>query len=259
MTLCNYVQVNLIHKRNMDVLVAYKCTICKDYLYDPQLFQCCKKSCCKPCILPLENKSKCPCCGVQQFDYESDEKTKEALALRKFQLSNERKCANKCGWKGIINNYGSHLNIDPPDDKWLEGCPQVKVQCIYCRDESNTRQELKSEVEETFPLSKSEDVYQITKSASDKWKLIGRALRLGDAAIEEIKSQCERDGVERCYCKLIEKWIESTQNANWCKLIGAFRHHSVKLEKLAKDVEKSKRNKYTCMFNVNFKQSIILS
>ena len=228
----------------VDVLAPLKCTICNNHLHDPQMFECCKKTCCKTCILALDDKRKCPCCGVPRFKYYPDEKT--ASKANRFQ--GKRECANKCGWKGSVNDYGSHLNIDPPDNKWLEGCPKVKVQCIYCRDENNTRQELKSKLEEEFPPSKSEDVYQITKSASNKWNRIGCALGLGDTTIEEIKSQCERNGVEQCYCKLVEKWIES-RNANWCKLIGVFRHQSVKLEKLAKDLERSKINKQSCMFN----------
>lgn len=200
----------------VDVFSALRCKICNDNLDDPHKFECCKTTCCKTCILAVDDKSKCPFCGQSQFKYYPDEDTKKILA-KNFPFVRREK-----------------------NDNWLEGPPEAQVQCIYCRDEIHSRKKLKDRVETPFLPSKLEDVFQITKSASDKWNQIGCALGLDEATIEGIKSQCERDGVERCYCKLIEKWIKSTRNANWCKLIGAFRHHSVKLEELAKDVEKSK-------------------
>ena len=211
------------------------CSICNYILREPHAVSCCQQTFCKTCILTLkDSKKKCPGCHKKEFEFTLCEDLNKVLG--QFEVH----CSNKCGWKGPLKDHDNHMNLNPPDDKRLEGCGKVKVKCIYCGEESHPRHILLTKVEAVFSAPKWNDVSKITISASEKWNQIGVALEMDSTTMEEIKSEYEAEGIHTCYCKLIKKWIESSESANWSKLLTAFKAPSVKLETLFRDVERSK-------------------
>lgn len=89
------------------------------------------------------------------------------------------------------------------------------------------------------------DLYDhVVPKAAGKWKELGAQL-LGDdclgtlAAIEE---NCPRDA-ERCCKRVLEKWLETKNNANWDQLIQALESPSVQLNYLSSQINKSLETK----------------
>ena len=151
-------------------------------------------------------------------------------------------CKNRCGWKGPLGEHDRHLNIDPADDQWLNGCPTVTVTCIHCK-KWNTFQSKRSffltnqYLEKTFSISKLDAIYKITIEVQNLWHEVGVALGLKKAKLKTIGQRCSDDSSR--YQELIKEWIQSSNGANWRKLLCAFKSSNVQAAALSKKVERS--------------------
>ena len=104
-----------------------KCHVCELIPREAYTVNCCERNYCKDCISSLEqNYSTCPGCN-QRIMYRTNDKYNNVI--RQFEVY----CKNRCGWKGPLGEHDSHLNIDPTDDEWLNGCPMITVTCIHCK------------------------------------------------------------------------------------------------------------------------------
>ena len=55
--------------------------------------------------------------------------------LRQKLLESEVYCSNKdsgCVWVGELGKLDEHLNLNPPPDKYLEGCYHIEIHCPHC-------------------------------------------------------------------------------------------------------------------------------
>ena len=212
--------------------------MCHRYLRDPQTVSCCKQNFCKICIEQVkEHKAGCPSCS-------------EALIYRpyvefnKVLLQFKVHCTHKCGWSGPLNEHDDHMNIDPSDDKWLEGCPMVEVQCIYCKMEHKHRQHYLQCLEIKFSLSELSCVYDITciDEVCSKWEVIGEELSLRGSKLQTIKQAYGKNDQKDAYQEMLKQWIKSTNLPNWRKLLNAFREPTVNLHELAGNIEQGNLN-----------------
>jgi predicted DNA binding CopG/RHH family protein len=134
------------------------------------------------------------------------------------------------------------LNIDPPDDKWLNGCPTVTVTCIHCKKwnifKRNRRFFLTDQyLDSTFNTSKRDAIYKITIEVKHLWHEVGVALGLEEEKLKAIEQRCSDDSLR--YQELLKEWIESWNGANWKKLLCAFRSSNVQAVPLSNKVERS--------------------
>ena len=185
-----------------------KCTICSFILREPHSVNCCKQNFCKSCIEDIKKHHKsCPSCNRSDFVHYHNKDLHEVL------LQFEVYCTNKCGWKGILKVHDDHLNINPQDEIWLEGCLKVEVQCIHCRSEVKCRQAWLKHLQKVFDPSKVENIYTLTNDkVHTKWIHIGDELKLDNSTLEEIRQKNKK--TQDCYIELLQKWIESTGTAN---------------------------------------------
>lgn len=237
-----------------------KCGICNHIPREPHTVTCCNENFCKSCIENVEQKwpwrGRCPRCGKSNFGHTLNK------GYQKVLLELEVFCTNKCGMKFPLKYQDGHLNISPPKHRWLEGCPLVKIRCIYCNDETKIREVLVRQVVDTFTLKKLEDVYKTTISASSKWNQIGHELDIDSDILREIEMEdsqqqppdenCEEGGQQnttehmgreqKCYKQMLEIWLQSNESANWINLIEAFQQEAVQEKLLALKVGKGNIN-----------------
>ena len=211
-----------------------KCTICKFILREPHTVGCCEQNFCKNCISEVkQNHGNCPSCTRPDFVHSPNKDLYEVL------LQFEVYCTNVCGWKGLLKVHDRHLNINPPNEKWLEGCTKVEVQCIYCKSEVKRRQDLLKYLEKVLDQSKVEAIITITsEKVHTKWIHLGDELSLDSSTIDEIRQK--NKNTQDCYIELLQKWITTTGTANWLKLLQALRNPAVGFKTLSMDVERSK-------------------
>ena len=229
------------YTRREQLLIAFKCHLCNYILHDPHTVSCCKENFCKSCIMKVkEDHGRCPKCGSlpQAYAHFPNQMLHEVI------LQFEVYCMNKCSWKGVLKEHNIHLNINPSDQTWLEGCGLVQVECIHCKLEIHERSRLRYCL-----MCKIEiyAVYQITVSeVYTKWKDIGLKLGLDHTSLKSIKDLCPRYKTEKdCYHDMLKKWSQSTTDANYKKLLDTFRSKMLKLESLAKTLETGNNLKLT--------------
>ena len=131
-----------VENQNIPRWLKTDCPVCLQILREPHQVNCCGQNFCKTCIdnVKLKN-SPCPCCKMEDF------KTFHNLNLQQT-LYTEFKvyCSNQkygCKWMGYPRGVDDHLNTRPPQERELEGCQFVHVECSYC-SESFLRSKLKA-------------------------------------------------------------------------------------------------------------------
>ena len=182
-----------------------------------------------------EKGGKCPSCNFSNILHYPNKELEGGI------LQLEVRCANKkCGWKGPLKEYDSHLNSNPADDKWLEGCKEVTVRCIYCRTDVKKREDLLKRLEYRFFESKVDSVYNITCSNGicAKWHDIGMGLGL-EATVLQAISLIHRSKPEECYRGMLKEWIDISESANWKKLLEVFREPTVNFKVLATKIKQN--------------------
>ena len=219
-----------------------QCCKCGYIVREAHTTNCCKRNFCKNCILKVQRNHYCPACSENQFGHRTNKDLNEVL--RNFKVH----CTNNCGWTGQLKEHDSHLNIDPEDSKWLEGCEKIAVQCIFCKKEADKRSALLKLLQETLQPTDWEVVYDSTKEVCPKWKDVGDELEVDFISLKSIEERC-RDKPEDCYRELLQKWIQSKGDANWMKLINALRNRAVEFKYLSDRLEKSK-NIFTMYNNI---------
>ena len=220
-----------------------KCHICEFIPCEAYKANCCERHYCKKCISSLkENYSKCPGCS-KTITYSHDKEYNEVI--RQFEVH----CENRCGWKGLLREYDSHLNnINPPDETWLDGCPTATVKCSHCKKWNTFKNKrrfflVSQGLEAAFTTSKLDVIYCITCEVSPLWYQIGVALGLKQAQLRKIEQ--DFSSVSNCYQQVLKEWIELREGANWNKLLHAFRVQDVQSAKtLSRKVERSEIFQY---------------
>ena len=107
-----------------------ECPVCLLVLCEPHQTSCCGYGFCKRCIEKIQLlNNPCPCCKAEKFDSFADKRLKRMLSGYKVHCTNE---SEGCGWTGELGELENHLNLDPTQEKQLEGCQFVRVTCLYC-------------------------------------------------------------------------------------------------------------------------------
>ena len=212
-----------------------ECQMCHKYLRDPQTASCCGKNFCKTCIKQVQGN-----CSVCSEALVYHPYTKFAEVLLQFTVN----CTHECGWSGPLKEHDKHLNIDPLDQTWLDGCPKVVVKCIFCKTECKPRQDYLQCMESEFQSSKLSRIYDITcfNEVCNKWEVIGQELSLRDSMLHTIKTSYDINDPKDFYHKMLKCWIESTNLPNWRKLLCAFRKPASNLKTLAGKIEQGNLN-----------------
>lgn len=187
----------------------------------------------------------CPACSSDTFEHHVNMEIGELLA--KFVVD----CTNRCdiNWTGPLKEHDLHLNVDPLDTEWLEGCKKTRVTCIYCKNKVEQRAVLLERIQKIFQPSDLDRVYELTKDVSMKWKNVGLELKFEYTEIESIQESCkgkckdkkvpEDVFCRRCYRDLLKEWIQSTKGAaNWEELIRVFKEQAVAFEELSRKLKK---------------------
>ena len=198
------------------------------------MVQCCKQNFCKFCISRVQEKGgKCPKCNSNIVHHPIANKELEG-ALLQFEVQ----CENKCGWKGPLKQHDSHLNSNPPDSTWLDGCKEVIVRCIYCNCKSK-RKYLLQRLEYRFSESKVDSVNHITSCVGlcAKWHDIGMELGFDSTTLQAIRVLHSQNKPEECYRDMLKEWIESSEDANWKNLLDVLRKPTMNFKYLATKIE----------------------
>jgi hypothetical protein len=184
--------------------------------------------------LKVQRNASCPACSKPQSGHHPNRALNEVL--QNFKVN----CTNECNWTGHLREHDSHLNIAPEDSKWLEGCEKITVQCIFCRKEADERSALLRRLQKTLQPSDWEVVYDSTKEVCHKWRDVGDELKVDYTSLKSIEERC-RNVPEDCYRELLQKWIQSQDDANRMKLIKAFRSCAIEFKHLSNRLEKGKQ------------------
>ena len=106
-------------------VLQFQCFICLLALRDPYQATCCGKSFCKECIHRVKAANgACPTCREKDFPLFHDK------GLQRILYNFRVYCTHKsegCEWTGELRELDNHLNLDPPADKDLEGCPYTLI------------------------------------------------------------------------------------------------------------------------------------
>ena len=118
------------------MLETFHCHLCSYILHDPHTVTCCEENFCKSCITKVKEKhGRCPKCGARPQDFAHYPNKKLCEVLLQFQVY----CMNECSWEGALKEHTIHLNINPSNQEWLEGCDLIRVKCVHCKLEINER------------------------------------------------------------------------------------------------------------------------
>lgn len=227
-----------------------QCYECNYIIREAHTTDCCKRNFCKNCILKAQKHHSCRATRTLKIQFEHHPNKDLNEVLGNFIVS----CTNKCDWKGHIKEHDHHLNIDPEDSKWLEGCKKTVVQCIFCKKEAEKRATLQKLLQKHLEIEDWEIVYDCTKQVCEKWKNVGDQLGISPTTIDSIEWRCNipkgcqnckncevcyRE-LSNCYRELLKKWINSKRDANWMKLINALRNQTVEFIHLSDRLERGK-------------------
>ena len=108
--------------------IDFVCSICSLVLREPCMAGCCGARFCQNCIQKHQDISinTCPYCKSEDFYFVPDKNLKQKLLKSKVY------CKNKnigCDWIGELSRLDEHLNLNPPDGKYFEGCQFVEISC----------------------------------------------------------------------------------------------------------------------------------
>ena len=93
---------------------------------------CCGKVFCEACIRAvLRENNVCPHCKTSRPDLYEDKRLKQTLRGRRV-VCQENSGQSACDWVGELGQLDSHLNLDPPPEKQLEGCQFAMIKCKFC-------------------------------------------------------------------------------------------------------------------------------
>lgn len=113
-------------------IVQSECPVCLLILREPYQATCCGYSFCRVCIERIKLRNiPCPCCKAGEFDHYPNK------GLQRSLYEFKAKCVNKdqgCEWVGELGQLDNHLNSKPTEDKQLQGCQFVEIQCRYCSE-----------------------------------------------------------------------------------------------------------------------------
>ena len=110
-------------------IIQSECPVCLLVLCEPYQVTCCGYSYCKVCIERIKaDKEPCPCCK-NDFDDFPNKGLQRSLSGFKVFCSHRKE---GCQWIGEFGQLESHLNVDPPQHRQLEGCTYVEAACQYC-------------------------------------------------------------------------------------------------------------------------------
>ena len=76
----------------------------------------------------------------------------------------------------------------------------------------------------------------VVKQAAHKWRQIGESLKLEYYEMKMIATQYPSH-VVRCFMGVVETWLINTPDASWNQLISALRSPTVRLHRLADQLE----------------------
>ena len=113
-------------------MIQTNCPVCLLILREPSQVTCCGKSYCRSCIERVKLRNNpCPCCQQRSFvDYPNKGLQQPLYGLKVF-------CTLKkdgCEWIGELGALDKHQNLEPEQDKVLEGCQFVKIKCVHCSE-----------------------------------------------------------------------------------------------------------------------------
>ena len=110
--------------------VQSECPVCLLVLREPYQVNCCGYGFCKVCIEKIKASNKsCPCCKSEDFNHFHDKRLKRSLSELKVNCI---KLKDGCTWAGELGDLDKHINMDPSNNKLLEGCNFVEIPCSYC-------------------------------------------------------------------------------------------------------------------------------
>ena len=120
-----------IENQNIPKWLHAECPVCLQILREPHQVICCGKNYCKTCIDGVKLKrNQCPCCKMEDFKIFHNKSLQQTLYTEfKVYCSNQK---SGCKWVGSLGEVDSHLNMSPPQEKELEGCQFVQVECSHC-------------------------------------------------------------------------------------------------------------------------------
>ncbi len=109
--------------------VQSECPVCLQIIREPHQVTCCGKKFCKACIEHIKAiKKPCPTCNEEEFSNFPDKGLKQSLYGLKVHCSHQK---DGCEWTGELGKFNEHLNTDPRQEKQLDGCQFVEIDCIY--------------------------------------------------------------------------------------------------------------------------------
>ena len=113
-------------------IVQSECPVCLQIIREPYQADCCGYAFCRVCIERIKADTKpCPCCNAETFDKFEDKRLKRTLYEFRVYCTKKKQ---GCQWLGELRQLDNHLNYNPPQEKWLEGCQFTHVKCYYCSE-----------------------------------------------------------------------------------------------------------------------------
>ena len=111
-------------------VIQSSCPVCLLVLREPSQVTCCGKSYCRSCIEIVKARNNpCPCCQQKNFvDYPNKGLQQPLYGLHVY-------CTYKkegCEWTGELRALDKHHNLEPEQEKELEGCLFAKIKCNHC-------------------------------------------------------------------------------------------------------------------------------
>ena len=105
------------------------CPVCKDIMKIPYQVDCCGKVFCQKCIERAQKERPyCPMCNNKNYEVHQDKALQKALENVMVHCP----CTTDCDWTGKVKHLDDHFNQSPTQQRQLEGCQFVKIQCLYC-------------------------------------------------------------------------------------------------------------------------------
>ena len=113
-------------------VIQINCPVCLLVLRESSQVTCCGKSYCRSCIERVKLRNNpCPCCQLRNFvDYPNKGLQQPLYGLQVY-------CTNKtkgCEWTGELGTLDKHCNLEPEQEKVLEGCRFAEIKCIHCSE-----------------------------------------------------------------------------------------------------------------------------
>ena len=156
----------------------------------------------------------------------------------------KRNCVNEsqgCNWAYLCKDHSKHLNINPDDHKWLDGCDHTIIKCIYCPIcKPAKRCEIKRKLENNLEEKDFRLVLSMVWEARSRWYNIGLELGISVETLDCIR-QNDRDDAEKCFIDMIKRWLQSdeVEDKSFKAMSTALKSPLVGREQVAEELEKS--------------------